>query len=214
MTTRVERRNRKRYNKAWFDNDFHMSNGGHGIDPWPSFEEWTELEGRIMPGWREELKRRRVAVPAGGVLTLPAGVSMPLVGDFVSDIARALAAEEHRQGMAVGSDPDHCFECTASYRAAKAARERLEIQRKQAACRHENLQEITERSMDGMIILHHNWCEDCGANRPVCIHEQVDRNPVPHDSNFSVDTCRRCQQKWYVPTSFGRVDYQPGRLHT
>jgi len=162
-TERAENRNRKGYSKAWFDNDFHMSNGGHGIDPWPSFEEWMELGGYIMPGWREDLKKRRAAVPEGGVLTLPAGVSMPVkdspVGDLVSDIAAEIAAEEHRQGLPVGKNREHCDSCCLSW-------EERALRRRQEFCRHEFVDHDEIRVWGGKKIVYRARCSDCDKALP------------------------------------------------
>lgn len=68
--------------------------------------------------------------------------------DYIGD---ALAAEEHRQGLAHGDDPDHCGECKIEA-----------LRRRQAACDHEGDQ-IDVSTCGTRELL----CQDCGTIREV-----------------------------------------------
>lgn len=63
------------------------------------------------------------------------------------DIGKALATEEHKQGLPVGGDADHCDRCWDA-----------EIDRKRAECEHEVEVEIT--TMQGRTV--RRTCTDCG----------------------------------------------------
>lgn len=156
--SREQKRNRKRYFKASFDNDFHMSNGGHGIEPYPTFEEWMELGGHIMPSWRERLKELREAVEVRPEDKTP-------VGDLVSDIALELAAEEHRQGLRYGKIWDHCERCTDEVRRQEFEEEQAALRRRQARCRHRNTDEFVMHSFGGEHVRIDEVCQDCGMSR-------------------------------------------------
>ena len=69
------------------------------------------------------------------------------------DIAEALSAEEHRQGMPVGDEAGHCDDCR------QQAKQR-DREARQAACRHGSVAEIKDPC--GMTVV--RACTDCGAN--------------------------------------------------
>lgn len=164
---RIEKRNRRVYSKAWLNNDFSLSNG-HGIDPYPSFEEWMELGGYVMPSWRRDLERKRRPTRP----PIPQGTPVDLnnrapVGDLVSDIAAEIAAEEHRQGLAYGKIWGHCGRCTDEIRRREFEEEEAKLRRRQARCRHRNTDEYEMHSLGGERLRVHEVCRDCGMERVV-----------------------------------------------
>lgn len=66
-------------------------------------------------------------------------------------IAVALAAEEHRQGMAYGDDADHCGECKTEA-----------LRRLQAACQHDG-EQVDVSTCGSRELL----CQRCGLIREV-----------------------------------------------
>lgn len=66
------------------------------------------------------------------------------------DIGKALAAEEHKQGLAVGGDPDHCDRCWDA-----------DIDRRRAECEHAEETDIRTLGDPLPILL----CLFCGRTR-------------------------------------------------